>query len=42
MYKSIMGFSYSNSVNNLLIEVSEIENVAVLGAAALCYNGVEK
>jgi glucokinase len=42
MYKSISGFSFSNSVNNLKIEVSEIENVAVLGAAALYYNDVGK
>lgn len=38
MYKSISDFSFSKSINNINIEVSEVENVAVLGAAALYYD----
>lgn len=38
MYKSINNFSFHKSVSNLRIEVSEISNVAVLGAAALYYD----
>jgi glucokinase len=42
MYKSIGSFAYSRSVKNIKIEVSGIDNVAVLGAAALYYNYVGK
>lgn len=42
MYKSISDFSYPKSIDNLIIEVSEIENVAILGAAALYYNYLMK
>jgi len=38
MYDSIRKFSYSNSADNLIIEVSEIDNVAILGSAALYYD----
>lgn len=38
MYKSINDFAYTKSVDNLQIEVSEIDNIAILGAAALYYN----
>jgi glucokinase len=42
MNNAISGFSYSNSVKNFKTEVSGIENVAVLGAAALYYNDAGK
>lgn len=42
MFKSISDFSYPKSIDNLIIEVSEIENVAILGAAALYYNYLMK
>ena len=42
MRKSISEFAYSNSIKNLKIEVSEIENISVLGAAALYYNDIGK
>lgn len=35
MYKSMKDFTYSNSLDAIKIEVSELENVSVLGAAAL-------
>ena len=38
MFKAINTFSYSKSINNLKIEVSAIDNVAILGAAALYYD----
>lgn len=38
MFKSINEFVYSNSVVNIKIEASEIENIAILGAAALYYD----
>ncbi len=38
MFRSINDFPYSKSINNLRIEVSEINNVAILGAAALYYD----
>jgi glucokinase len=37
MVNSIQDFAYPNSVKKLQIKVSEIENQAVFGAAALCY-----
>ena len=42
IYESIKGFAYPKSVDNLVIEVSEIQNVAILGAAALYYDGTVK
>jgi glucokinase len=42
MFRSINNFSYSKSINNLRIEVSEIDNVAILGAAALYYDDIRK
>ncbi|MCK9211136.1 MAG: ROK family protein [Ignavibacteriaceae bacterium] len=42
MYKSIGDFAYPKSIDNLMIKVSEIENVAILGAAALYYNELAK
>lgn len=38
MWKSIRSFPYSKSVASLNIEVSELEHVAILGAAALHYD----
>jgi glucokinase len=38
MWASIRSFAYSNSVKALKIEVSELEHVAILGAAALHYD----
>ena len=35
MWKEIKSFSYSNSVNRIKIEISDIKNIAILGAAAL-------
>ncbi|MGQ7871004.1 ROK family protein [Sunxiuqinia sp. sy24] len=37
MKKGIQDFAYPNSIKKLQIKVSEIENQAVYGAAALCY-----
>ncbi|MCL5268446.1 MAG: ROK family protein [Bacteroidetes bacterium] len=42
MYASISDFAYTKSVANLLIEVSEVQNVAILGAAALYYDAAGK
>ena len=38
MYKSISTFVYSKSADNLKVEVSELENAGILGAAALYYD----
>ncbi len=38
MWESIRSFAYSNSIRSLRIEVSELEHVAILGAAALHYD----
>lgn len=38
MHASLGDFTYTKSVANLVIEVSEIHNVAILGAAALYYD----
>ncbi len=38
MWESIRSFVYSNSIKSLKIEVSELEHVAILGAAALHYD----
>lgn len=35
MWKAIKSFTYSKSLKNIKIEISEIENIAILGAAAL-------
>jgi glucokinase len=35
MYKSLSDFAYKNSLDNLTITVSELDEIAVLGAAAL-------
>jgi len=37
MWASIGSFVYPKSIKNLKIEVSELDNIAVLGAAALCF-----
>lgn len=42
MYKSLNDFAYPKSTANLKIEVSEIQNVAILGAAALYYDEIKK
>ncbi len=38
MWESIRSFAFSNSIRSLKIEVSELEHVAILGAAALHYD----
>jgi glucokinase len=40
MYESINSFAYPKSVKNLKTEVSETENIAILGAAALYYDDI--
>ncbi len=42
MYKSIKSFAYAKSIDNIIIEVSEINNIAILGAAALYYDDMRK
>lgn len=42
MWNTINSFMYSNTVKNLKIEVSETEQVAILGAAALYLDAVHK
>ena len=37
MWKQIQGFAYKKTVQNLQVEVSELDNSGILGAAALCY-----
>jgi glucokinase len=38
MWESIRSFAFSNSIKSLKIAVSELEHVAILGAAALHYD----
>ncbi len=38
MWESIGSFTYSNSIKRLKIEVSELDHIAILGAAALYYD----
>ena len=38
MWESIRSFAFSSSVKSFKIEVSELEHVAILGAAALHYD----
>ena len=38
MWESIRSFAFPNSIKSLKIEVSELEHVAILGAAALHYD----
>ncbi|MFQ5603531.1 MAG: ROK family protein [bacterium] len=38
MWECMQSFAYSNSINNLKIDVSELEHIAILGAAALYYD----
>ena len=40
MYKSLNNYYYSRAIDKLEIQVSEIKNIAILGAASLCYNEV--
>ena len=42
MWNEIKGFSYSNSVERIKIEVSDIKNIAILGAAALLLDAQNK
>jgi glucokinase len=42
MWKSIRNFSYSKSVDKIKVEVSDKENIAILGAAALYFDMQEK
>ena len=37
MYQELKNYEYTNSIKKLKIEVSDTENSAILGAAALCY-----
>ncbi len=41
MRESLKSFGYPRSLESLRLEVSEIANIAILGAAALCYEGRE-
>ena len=41
MWKSIRKFIYSKLSDNIKIEISEINHIAILGAAALCYDALE-
>ncbi|MFQ5637441.1 MAG: ROK family protein [bacterium] len=38
MWECLQSFAYSNSIKNLRIEVSELDHIAILGAAALYYD----
>ncbi|HYM95556.1 MAG TPA: ROK family protein, partial [Chitinophagaceae bacterium] len=38
MWKQIRSFAYSKSVSKLRIELSELENAGILGAAGLYYD----
>ncbi len=38
MFKEIKSFPYSNTIKNLKVEISETENISILGAAALFIN----
>jgi glucokinase len=40
MWSQIETFGFQNAVVNLQIEVSELENSGVLGAAALYFNNI--
>ncbi len=37
MHEELKNYPFQNSIQNLKIEVSEMDNPAILGAAALCY-----
>ena len=39
MWKQIKTFDFQKAIEHLRIEVSELENAGLLGAAALCYDG---
>ena len=38
MWQQIKTFGFQNAVKHLKIEISELENAGILGAAALYYN----
>jgi glucokinase len=42
MWKSVAEFPFKKVTENLIIEQSEIKDVAILGAAALCLDGMQK
>lgn len=42
MWERINTFAYRQTLNNLIIETSELENSGILGAAALHYNSIHK
>ena len=42
MWKSISGFCYTSSLKKIKVEVSEKDNIAVLGAAALYLDAINK
>ncbi len=39
MWRQIRTFAYQNSLKNFRIEISDLKNSGILGAAALCYDG---
>jgi glucokinase len=42
MHKTLQSFPYKHSLKNLKIEISDTENIAVLGAAALAISSIIK
>jgi glucokinase len=38
MWKQLQTFGFQKAIRNLKIEISELENAGILGAAALCYD----
>jgi glucokinase len=41
MWERIHTLAYSKTVDKLIIEVSTLENAAILGAAALYYDNIQ-
>ena len=42
MWQQLNTFGFQKAVQNLKIEVSELENAGILGAAALCYDTLKQ
>jgi glucokinase len=42
MWERLKTFAYRRTIDNLKIEVSELENSGILGAAALHYDNLHK
>ena len=40
MWKNLESFYFQNSLKNLKIETSELDNIAILGAASLYYDHI--